>query len=397
MNISFFQKRFGMNSNKVDIVFLINSLCEGGAARVMVTLAKAFEEEGENVTILALTKNNFYKVPKNVKIVYLSEMNDKISGVRKLFYIPYHAWKLKSYIRKNKVLNIQSYLFRANFVNLLASVFGAKHNVQVANRSVVSRFFKEGISGRINILLTKVLYPNANLIIHLSERMKLDFHESFNIKANEVVIYNPYDVSSILKQSNEKVENFRFNPEKRYLLSIGRLIALKRFQDIIHVLSFLPEDIELVMLGEGEEEKNLRLLVKKLSLDKRVHFLGQVKNPFQYMKHCEMFISSSSIEGFPNVLVEAMLCKTAVISSDCISGPREILAPSTKSTQMIVNDIEMADFGILYKVGDTEGLRKAIYMFLENSVIKESYIEKAFEQAKLYSVENISTKYKSLF
>jgi N-acetylgalactosamine-N,N'-diacetylbacillosaminyl-diphospho-undecaprenol 4-alpha-N-acetylgalactosaminyltransferase len=151
------------------------------------------------------------------------------------------------------------------------------------------------------------------------------------------------------------------------------------------------------MLGDGEEENNLKLLAKELSLEKRVHFLGQVKNPFQYMKYCEMFISSSSIEGFPNVLVEAMLCKTAVISSDCVSGPREILAPSTDSTKTILADIEMAEFGILYKVGDINGLEMAVNKFLENGDLKEAYIVKAFEQVKLYSVKNISIQYKLLF
>ena len=386
-----------MKSTKLDIVFLINSLCEGGAARVMVTLAKSFAKEGENVTILALTKNNFYKVPKNVNIVYLSKMDDKLSGFRKLLYLPYHAWKLKSYIKENKILNVQSYLFRANFVNLLSSIFGSKHNIQVANRSVVSRFRTEGISGKINRLLMKLLYPRADLIIHLSKRMKLDFHESFNIHCEEVVIYNPYDIDSILTQANERVENFTFNSKKRYLLAIGRLIPLKRFQDIIIALSMLPNDVELIMLGDGEEEKNLKVLTQNLSLSGRVHFLGQVKNPFKYMQYCKMFISSSSIEGFPNVLVEAMLCKTAVISSDCVSGPREILAPSTNSTNSVLSNIEMAEFGILYEVGDVGGLGMAIHIFLENKELKKEYIKKAFEQAQLYSVENISIKYKSLF
>ncbi len=381
-----------MSSQASDITFLINSLGEGGAQRVMVTLAKQFVKEGKNVTILSLAKNNFYDLPSEVNMVYFSNKSRDST-----LSIPYYAWKLKQYVKKNNIHIVQSHIFRANFVNLFSKILGSKQQAQVSNRSVVSRFFSEGMTGKINLLLISLLYKKADLIIYISERMKLDFHEQFTMRKKEVVIYNPYDIDMILEQANEEVENFTFNREKRYLITIGRLIPLKRFQDVIEAMQKLPSDVELILLGDGTEQASLEVLAKKYTLEKRIHFLGQVKNPFAYIKRSDIFVSSSSVEGFPNVLVEAMLCQTAVVSSDCISGPREILAPTTDSSKQIIQGVEQADYGVLYAVGDVRGLSDAINLLLNDSNLRRKYIDKAFTRAKLFSVENISMAYKELF
>ena len=387
-----------MNSNNSQdsITFLINSLCEGGAERAMLTLSKHFIEQGNHVTILALTKNNFYEIPKGVEVVYLSEMNDKISGLLKMFYMPYHAWKLKKYIKKNRVQVVQSYLFRANFINLISSLLGAKHAVQVVNRSVVSRFFKEGLSGKINIFLMRNLYPKADLIVHISKQMKIDFNKRFFKSKNEQVIYNPYDIKSILNQRDEAIEGFVFESHKRYLIAVGRLIELKRFQDIIEALSKLDSDVELILLGEGHQKELLTSLSKELLLEKRVHFLGQVKNPFKYIKRSDLFISSSQTEGFPNVLIESMLCETMVVSSDCLSGPREILSPNSDISIQLSKTVEMSEFGILYPVGEVSCLVEAIREALRDDVLRYEYEERAFNHAKLFSVEKIAEAYKRI-
>jgi len=377
-----------MRKQDSGITFLINSLGEGGAQRVMVTLAKQFIKEGKKVTILSLAKNNFYDLPSEVNMIYFSQ-----SIKDSTLLIPYYAWKLKQYVKKNNISIVQSHIFRANFVNLFSKMLGSKQQVQVSNRSVVSRFLSSGITGKINLLLISLLYKKADLIIYISERMKLDFHEQFSIRKKEVVIYNPYDIDMILEKTTQEVENFAFNKEKCYLITIGRLIPLKRFRDVIEVMPMLPSNVELLLLGDGVEKESLKALAKKYALEERVHFLGQVKNPFQYISCSDIFISSSSIEGFPNVLLESMICKTPIVSSDCISGPREILAPSTDSDKQMTRGVEKADYGVLYTVADVRGLSEAINLLLADKNLRKKYADKAFERAKFFSVEHISVEY----
>ena len=163
---------------------------------------------------------------------------------------------------------------------------------------------------------------------------------------------------------------------------MGRLIALKGFEDVLLALSKLDKDIELIVLGTGNDENKLKELVKELNIVSRVHFLGQVKNPFYYISRSHLFILSSSVEGFPNVLVEAMVCRTAIISTDCISGPREILAPSTNHSFQLKKGLEMGEFGILYPVGDVEELQKSILLLLHDEKLREDYEDRAFTHSK---------------
>jgi len=376
------------------ITFLVNSLSSGGAEKVLSVIANELVKKYE-VEIVFLEKNEFYELDKRIKKTYLSEFDGSESGIKKLLYLPILAWRLKKYIKKNNIKLIQSHLYRANYINILAKLFGAKHKTQIVNAGVISRYLKEGFIGKINLFLIRNLYKKAEVIIWKSKGMQIDVNKLFKFINKQIIINNPYDIKKIEQLSGEKIDNFKFDKNKIYLVSVGRLIKLKRNKDLIQSLKYLSQNIEVIFLGDGEEKNDLIKLSKKLNLSKRVHFLGQVKNPYKYIKNCDVFVHTSETEGFPNVLVEALACGIPVISSDCLSGPREILAPDTDINKQLQynDDIEITKYGILYPIGNVKKLAKAVDLLLNNKQLYEKYKNLAPKRAEDFSLEKIIKEY----
>lgn len=378
------------------ITFLINSLSNGGAEKVLSTLISTLINQNYDVEVIFLEKNEFYKLPSKVKKTYLSNFDGKQNNFFKFIFLPILAYKLTRYVKKQNIKSIQSHVFRANYVNTLSKYFGSKHIVQVVTAGRISRYLEQGILGKINLFLVKYLYKKADLIISKAQAMENDMQKLFNFINKKIIINNPYDIELIKNLSLEIVSEFNFNSEKKYLVSVGRLIKLKRNIDLIKALMDLPKNFEIIFIGKGEEEKQLIEFAKNSDLLARIHFIGQVENPYKFLSKCNYFINCSESEGFPNVLVEAMICGIPVISSDCISGPREILAPDTDSSIQIQEDFEITEYGILFPIGNVQSIVKAITFFENNLNIKNRLITKSFQRIKEYSLENIINKYKKV-
>jgi len=290
-------------------------------------------------------------------------------------------------------LTVQSHLYRSNYVNLFSKIIGSNHKTQVVNHGIVSRYKIKGLLGIINLNLIKYLYPKANNIIFISKAMEKDFNSLFKINTIQNVINNPYDISNIKELSKNKINDFHFNNQKKYIICMGRLIKLKRFDNIIKSLKYLNNNTELIILGEGSEKNNLILLIKKLNLEKRVHLLGNKKNPFKYIAKSDLFILSSETEGFPNSLIEALACNVPVVASDCLSGPREILSPNSNVNDRVIEQIEITPFGILYPTFNIDCLVEAINLILETN-IKTDLTKHNREND--FSIEKIIKKYKKV-
>lgn len=386
----------GMKSGyKYKIAFLINNLYAGGAERTLSIIIEKLQEEFE-IELICLEKRDFYDIPKNIKRVYLSNLTGNESAVIKFFYLPIFAWKLKKYTTKNNIKLVQSHLFRANFVNILSKLIGAKHKTQVVNSTLISRYLKNGIAGKINLKLIKFLYPKADLLIWKSKGMKRDAEKLITMKAKQVVINNPINIDKIQEYSKERVVEFCFQKSKIYLISVGRLIKLKRKQDLINVLPYLPKEVNTIFIGNGEEKDKLIQLSIKLGVKDRVHLIGTTANPFKFLSKSDVFVNTSEVEGFPNVLVEAMACGLPVISSDCSSGPREILAPDTDINKKLKkgDGIELAKYGILYPPGDEKSLLKAINLIIKNRNLREKYSKYGMWRAKDFSTDEIIPIYR---
>jgi len=378
---------------------LINSLTIGGAERLSLALYEEYKKKGINVIFVCLEKNNFYKI-NNDNVYYLSgQTGENESLFKKLFYLFIFAIRLKKFIKKYEISIVQSHIYRANYVNILAKCFGANHKTQLVNHGIVSRYKDEDLSGLINLWLIKRLYSKADQLIFPSKGMMHDLNKLGEFKNAMQVINNPFDVADIFAKKDVLVDSahFIFDPDKKYLVAVGRLEKVKRYGDIIYAVQELKKngtDLDLILLGEGSEKSALRKLIQQLALEDHVHLQGSVANPFKYISRADILISTSEYEGFSNVIVEALISGTAVISTDCESGPREIIAPDTDvRIKLKPGEIEFAQFGVLVPVNDPETLAKAVKGLLEDKNRLAGYSKNGLIRARDFDKSMISEKY----
>lgn len=378
---------------------LINSLADGGAEKVALTVLEGLIKRGHSFKLICLEKNHFYDIPEGADVIYLSDADGNENGMKKLLNLPVLAIILKGIIRKYHIQVVQSHLFRANYVNILAGILGAGHESQVVSTSsITAKYSKSGISGKINLALIRLLYPKADLILTKSKGMLLDMENRFNFYVPKKVIYNPIKLSLIKSKQNEPFtkQEYAFDPDRRYIITIARMHSQKCLDILVQSFASISEKFastDLIFLGDGEERSNLQQEVKKFKLENRIFFVGRVQNPYKYLVRSHLFVLPSATEGFPNSLVEAMICNVPVISTDCMSGPREILAPESDIKKQIKKSIEFTPYGVLVPVKNYLLLAKAMETMLNDPQMSKSYSEKGYNRACMFSADKIIDEY----
>jgi glycosyltransferase involved in cell wall biosynthesis len=196
---------------------------------------------------------------------------------------------------------------------------GINQPAKLRHRKPLSRW-----RSRRNLLAT---YPRADVLVGVSEGVCDGLRELLGASAPPIRrIYSPMDVEGIMAQSREEPTHPWFLERNGPLLvSVGRLSRMKDQATMLRALALLPPDYHLVIFGEGKQRPRLEALVEELGLTDRVDLPGHSTNPFAHVARADLFVLSSSFEGFCNALLEALMVGTPGVSTDCPSGPREIL------------------------------------------------------------------------
>jgi N-acetylgalactosamine-N,N'-diacetylbacillosaminyl-diphospho-undecaprenol 4-alpha-N-acetylgalactosaminyltransferase len=383
----------------VKVGILINSMMGGGAEKVVATLFPEFQKEIRDISLLCLEENDHYRVP-GVTPVYLSHQTGaRESGPTKLLSLFGFALRLKKWVRENGVDLVQSNIYRSNYVNVLSRMLGSPHRVQIVNHGIPGQYRDEGLSGKVNLWLIRRLYPRADLVICPSQGMIEEFVELGVPREKLRLIPNPVDLEDIRIKAQQELDEtgFQFADDKRYIIGIGRLHPVKRMDDLVwafYELQKNDEDVRLIILGDGDEADALTALLMQLAIGKKVHLAGQVENPYNYLAQSDVLVSASAFEGFSNVIVEALATGTPVISTDCESGPREILAPGTARQNNIEHgQVEQEPNGLLVPVGDIVALTNGMRRLLDNRELCEELVSSGRKRARRFGKDRIAGDY----
>ncbi|SEO84665.1 Glycosyltransferase involved in cell wall bisynthesis [Luteibacter sp. UNC138MFCol5.1] len=319
------------------IMLVLPDLRFGGAQRVMLELARRFLALGLSVHIVNLSGSGelIAEVPEAAR--YWAPKRTTVDA--KAWLAVTSAFRLWRMLRRERPDAVLSTMTGTNIVTLAAARL-ARYAGTVVVREAASTL---NASKMMNWLM-RVSYGRADRIVTVSEGVAADLALLGLPPDRLLAIPNPIDANRILGLAGSEPV-----PETRpYIISVGRLTVQKDHSTLLdaYAKAGARKSHDLVIVGGGPESERLRAQVLAMGLQRAVHLTGPLENPYPLMRRAALFVLSSRWEGYPNVLLEAVTLGLPVVSTDCRSGPSELLAGGR--------------FGRLAAAGDSEALAQAI-------------------------------------
>jgi glycosyltransferase involved in cell wall biosynthesis len=349
---------------QLHLALFISGLSVGGVERTMLALAHALAERGHRVDLLVLKASGFFEhaVSPLVNLVNLEcwWLRLPLIGWWKRTRALASPPALARYLRRRRP---DVLVAASHYVNL-AAIWGCRlagtetplviRQCTHLSRAIVNTNF---LTGRRPLLgwMVRRYFRDAGAILAVSDGVADDLAAVAALPRCTIrTIYNPVVTSDLLKQASAPIDHPWFSPgAPPVILGVGRLAAQKDFVTLVRAFARVRarRPIRLMILGEGKKRRELEELADSLGVRQDLALPGFEENPFAYMARAAVFALSSAYEGLPGVLIQAMACGCPVVSTDCPSGPREIL--------------EHGSYGPLVPVGDDIAMAEAIQTVLD--------------------------------
>ena len=331
------------------VAIYLPSLDGGGAERITILLANALAQRGHGVDL----------VLANARGAYLGEVSDAVRVInlnkrRVAASLP----ALIAYLRQARPDALLSGLGHANLIAILARRLARRPvRLAVTEHNSILRGL-DTPKGRAIRWLMQRLYPHADTIVCVSKGIEYELADILALPPAKLrTIYNPVDVDGIRKRAQDRPDHPWLAPgQPPVIISVGRLTEQKGFPTLLRAFAQLrrTRNARLIILGEGMDRDSLTGLAGSLGITDEVLMPGFQKNPYGWIAASGLYAMSSAWEGLPGVLLEAMACGVPVISTNCRTGPDEIL--------------EGGKWGRLVPVGDAMALAQAMEIVLDESV-----------------------------
>lgn len=363
----------------------------GGGERITIDLANEFAKRGYTVDLIVLQEVGEFQshVHKNVRVIPMN--------ARRMFLcVPRFA----AYMRKEKPEVLLANDEHSQLYSALAKLFsGASTRLVFRIGTMYSRLLEQykGFKRLRLTFILKQVFPRADGIIAVSHGIADDIASVASLRRERVcTIYNPKSIEEIESQAHEAVTHEWFtNKTLPIIVTVARFRVPKNIELLVRAFARVRKVIpaRLVLVGRGRDEDMLRALAKEKGCDDAVLFAGYTDNPHAYVAKSDIFAFTSLWEGMPNAPLDALACGTAVVSSDCASGPREILAPETDYRKRLSSGVEYAKYGVLTAVNDEEALVEALTRLLTDQDLREQYACLGKKRAQDFNTKDIVDQY----
>lgn len=376
-----------MIDRKKNLSILTIALGSGGAEKVISLLLKELKTDF-NVTLVLFYNIIHFTIPEDVNVVILSQKDMQSTFYSKLLDFVKFISRYNKLIQKENIDISISFLPSPNLINGIMAMLNKRLKTIISERGYPSDNTTSKLSLYISKLFYPIIYNKCDRLFSNSIHINNDLRNNFGIKIPMEVIYNPIEIPS----QSINIEHLGKTQNVFKIITVGNLNVRKNHLMIIQALQMDKSDYELRILGDGHLKNQILETIKNLNLKNHVFLEGKVKNVNDYLLESHCFVLSSFTEGFPNALLEAMAVGLPCISTNCLSGPLEMLNENVE-VYIKQGDFIKAKYGILINNDDSEGLINALNFLKSNPGERVRYSKLSLARSKEYNIKSIYSEF----
>lgn len=356
------------------LVFVLPNLSGGGAARVASILCGEWVKVGYDVHLVTFEEPGTASAYPLDRRVVRHQIGASVSPKGLVGFIANNARRvarLRRILHRLQPTAVVSFLTEANMGAVLATA-GLGIPVLISERNHPGHH----ATSRINAFLRRLIYPRAARLCVQTEDIRDWFRSNLGMEA--IVVPNPVSFP------NHSPRTARDKPlsERSVSVALGRLEPQKGYDELIEAFAMIAPDVpkwDLVIHGEGESRMALERRIKELGLERRIFLPGTTKTPMNALLAADLYVHPARYEGFPNAVLEALVCGLCVVATDCPGGTGEILQGSR--------------YGILVPLGNTHDLAVAMRGAMQDEALRSRYAEAAADAVRIYAPDMIAARW----